>query len=130
MIAPLRSISPGRSSRVRATRPEMLVSITCASGPHSACCSGASGEARPALFSSRSTAPVSAAKASIAARSRMSSATGRKASPSSPASASSRSLRRPVPITSQPSATNRRAAAWPKPEVAPVMRAVLVMADS
>src|SRR5580658_2780408 len=50
--------------------------------------------------------------------------------PSEAPTASSRSARRPVAITRQPAATNARAAASPMPEVAPVMRAVLVMMSS
>jgi hypothetical protein len=56
----------------------------------------------------------------------MSSSSGRKASPSSSASARRRSPRRPVPITRQPR-REARAAASPKPAVAPVISIVLVI---
>ena len=47
--------------------------------------------------------------------------------PMAATSASSRSARRPVATTRHPAAANARAAASPMPEVAPVMRAVLLM---
>ena len=86
MIWPFRSISLGSITRVRATRPVTLVSITCSIRSQSVSGSGAVGGARPALLSSRSTSPHggdSFARLSTASRSRMSISSGRKASPSS-----------------------------------------------
>ena len=57
MIWPRRSISFGRSARVSATSPVMLVSMTCSTVCQSASCRGSIGGARPALLSSRSISP-------------------------------------------------------------------------
>ena len=110
----------------------MLVSSTSSIRSQSVSGIGAIGGARPALLRSRSISPQgsdSFAKVSTASRSRMSISSGRKASPISSARARSRSQRRPVPITRQPSRAKRRAAASPNPAVAPVIRIVLVMAS-
>src|SRR5699024_2857716 len=63
------------------------------------------------------------------ARSVTSSATVWQRSPSSLRKASSRSCRRPVAITRLPASAKRRATAAPKPEVAPVMKTVSVLAS-
>src|SRR5258708_1770266 len=57
----------------------------------------------------------------------MSIPSGKKDWPSSSCSLRNRSLRRPVPIAFQPPAMNLRAAASPKPEVAPVMSTVFII---
>ena len=73
-------------------------------------------------------------RASSAARIAVSSRTSKQAvctaSPSSARRTSRRSARRPVATTCQPASTKRRAAARPKPAVAPVIRAVLGMAGA
>ena len=86
MIWPLRATSVGRSARVSATSPVMLVSITVSIRFHSVSGIGSVGGARPALLSSRSMSLHGAdsfARLSTAAMSRMSISSGRKASPRS-----------------------------------------------
>ena len=104
MIMPLRSISLGRSARVRTTSPVMLVSITVSSRSHCVAGRGSVGGARPALFSNKSMLLVRAAAWSRswaldrphgrACRFR----SGRKLSPSSSCNLFKRSPRRAVPM--------------------------------
>ena len=61
-IAPLRSISVGRSARVSATSPSTLVAMTLVKGACSASWRSLIGGARPALLTSRSTPRKSAGK--------------------------------------------------------------------
>src|SRR5690606_27709760 len=135
MIAPRRSTSVGSRRWVRVTRAVMLVSIITRQSSSEACWAGAVPSARPALLTSTSIpakpSGSAAIAASIAAVSRTSNTAGcTLAAPSSSTRACRRSPRRPVATTFQPVATNWRAAARPKPEVAPVMSTVLDIADS
>src|SRR4249919_1630724 len=131
-IAPRRAIRFGSSACVSVTRAVMLVSIIVRQSSRLACCAGAVPWARPALLTSRSMLRKPSGSASSAACIASPSRTSKAAacthlSPTWSTSSCSRSARRPVATMRQPASAKRRAVARPKPDVAPVMKAVLII---